>query len=74
MKLQVNDIFNKELPADAVTNNSRRQVEHACFSFVTPKQTAHPEMLHVSPEMLEQLGLSEADSKRPNCSNISGDT
>lgn len=63
MKLQVNDIFNKELPADAVMDNSRRQVEHACFSFVTPKQTANPEMLHVSPEMMENLGLTEADSK-----------
>ncbi|AJR02576.1 protein adenylyltransferase SelO [Siansivirga zeaxanthinifaciens] len=70
MKLQVNDIFNKELPADAVTDNSRRQVEHACFSFVTPKQTAYPEMLHVSPEMLEQFGLSEADSKSESFLNV----
>ena len=70
MKLQVNDIFNKELPADAVTDNSRRQVEHACFSFVMPKQTAHPEVLHVSPEMLEQLGLSEADSKSDSFLNV----
>ncbi|WNH08192.1 protein adenylyltransferase SelO [Thalassobellus suaedae] len=63
MKLNINDTFNKELPADPVLENSRRQVEKACFSFVTPKQTANPKLLHVSPEMLKHLGLSEQDSQ-----------
>ncbi|KAB1067934.1 YdiU family protein [Tamlana haliotis] len=63
MKLNINDKFTKELPADPVLENNRRQVEKACFSYVTPKKTAQPEMLHVSPEMLDNLGLSEKDSK-----------
>ncbi|MCL4134547.1 UNVERIFIED_CONTAM: hypothetical protein GTU68_044507 [Idotea baltica] len=63
MKLNIKDTFNKELPADPVLENSRRQVKNACFSFVTPKQTEKPELLHVSPEMLSELGLKEDDAK-----------
>jgi len=63
MKLNIKDTFNAQLPADPNLENTRRQVEKACFSFVTPKQTAKPELLHVSPEMLESLGLTAADAK-----------
>ncbi|WP_428741168.1 protein adenylyltransferase SelO [Tenacibaculum sp.] len=54
----IKDIFNKELPADPVQENARRQVTEACFSFVTPKKTSNPKMLHVSDEMAKSLGLS----------------
>lgn len=70
MKLNIQDTFNKELPADPILENTRRQVENVCFSFVTPKQTAKPELLHVSPEMLESLGLTEADAKRTTFLNV----
>lgn len=63
MKLNIKDKFNKELPADPVSENSRRQVSQACFSYATPKQTLKPELLHVSPEMLENLGLSKGDAQ-----------
>ncbi|WP_147677848.1 protein adenylyltransferase SelO [Algibacter pacificus] len=63
MKLNIKDTFNTQLPADPNLENTRRQVEKACFSFVTPKQTAKPELLHVSPEMLENLGLTAAEAK-----------
>ncbi|TBN05392.1 YdiU family protein [Hyunsoonleella flava] len=63
MKLNIKDKFNKELPADPILENSRRQVSEACFSYVTPKQTKKPELLHVSPEMLDSLGLSKEDTK-----------
>jgi uncharacterized protein YdiU (UPF0061 family) len=62
MKLNIQDTFNKQLPADPILKNTRRQVEKACFSNVIPKKTANPELLHVSPEMLENLGLTEADA------------
>lgn len=62
INLNIKDTFNKELPADPILENTRRQVEKACFSFVTPKQTSKPELLHVSPEMLENLGLSKEES------------
>ena len=63
MKLNIKDKFNKKLPADPILENTRRQVSKACFSNVLPKQTAKPELLHVSPEMLENIGLSDADAK-----------
>jgi len=63
IKLNINDSFNKELPADPIIENTRRQVTKACFSYVKPKLTANPKMLHVSPEMLDNLGLTEADSQ-----------
>ncbi|MCL5127585.1 YdiU family protein [Algibacter sp. L4_22] len=70
MKLNIKDTFTKQLPADPKLENTRRQVEKACFSFVTPKQTAKPELLHVSPEMLENLGLTEADAKSDTFLNM----
>lgn len=62
MKLNIKDIFNNELPADVVLENTRRQVSNACFSFVKPKKTANPKMLHISDDMLDNLGISVEDS------------
>lgn len=63
MKFTLKDTFVKELPADPILENDPRQVEKACFSYVTPKKTSNPKLLHVSPEMLAELGLAIADSK-----------
>ncbi|MDN3664529.1 YdiU family protein [Algibacter miyuki] len=63
MKVNLKDTFTTQLPADPILENTRRQVENACFSYVTPKQTQKPELLHVSPEMLENVGLSEVDAQ-----------
>ena len=62
MQFNINDRFTKELPADPILDNTRRQVKKACFSYVNPKKTKKPELLHVSSEMLFALGLSEEDS------------
>lgn len=62
MNLNINDTFTNQLPADPILKNHRRQVD-ACFSFVTPKQTKHPELIHVSDVMLETLGLSKEESQ-----------
>ncbi|WP_452226480.1 protein adenylyltransferase SelO [Lacinutrix cladophorae] len=70
MNLKIKDTFTSQLPADAILENTRRQVEKACFSYVTPKQTANPEMLHVSPEMLKALGLTAADAKSETFLNV----
>jgi hypothetical protein len=39
MNLNLNNTFTKELPADPVKENYRRQV-NACFSYVEPKRLA----------------------------------
>ncbi len=63
MKLHIKNTFSKELPADKVIENTRRQVHDACFSYVTPKKTAKPKLLHVSDDMLEEIGLTKSDSE-----------
>lgn len=63
MKLVIHDTFNKELPADPILENTRRQVSNACFSYVSPKKTRAPQIIHVSKLMAEQLGLKQDDLK-----------
>lgn len=66
MNLNIQDTFNKELPADKILENSRRQVLDACFSYVEPKKTASPKLIHTSKKMLEVIGLTEEDATSEN--------
>lgn len=70
IKLNIKDSFNTELPADPILENYRRQVAKACFSFVKPKHTAKPELLHVSNDMLNNIGLTETDSQSAHFLNV----
>ncbi|MFY9241655.1 MAG: YdiU family protein [Polaribacter sp.] len=70
MKLNLIETFTKELPADAVLENSRRPVEGAVFSYVKPKKTANPKVLHVSDEMIAELGISEEETKSDFFKNV----
>lgn len=63
MILNIKDKFTTHLPADPNLENTRRQVTEACFSYVTPKETSNPQLLHVSPEVLDKLGLSPVDAE-----------
>lgn len=64
-KLNIQDKFNKELPADTNETNVRRPVLEACFSYVQPRKPSSPSLVHVSPEMLSEIGLTlgEAQTK-----------
>lgn len=70
MNIKLKHNFTNQLPADAITENTRRQVHEACFSFVKPKQTSNPRLLHVSKEMAEQLGFSKTDVQSKEFLNI----
>ena len=65
MKLNIQDTFNKELPADLNTSNTRRQVLDACFSYVTPRVPSNPSLVHVSTKMAAALGISSDDIENP---------
>ncbi|MGJ5642545.1 protein adenylyltransferase SelO [Formosa sp. S-31] len=69
-KAHISNSFTEELPADQVNENTRRQVHKACFSYVTPKTTRKPELLHVSDAMLEALGISEVESQTDDFLNV----
>jgi len=63
MKLNIQDSFSKKLPADPILENTRRQIEKACFSYVTPKSTKNPRIIHVSKKMIKAIGLEDSDIK-----------
>lgn len=63
MKLKLKDTFNRELAADTVAENFVRQVSNAAFSYVAPTKPKSPALVHYSPQMLEAIGLTEADAR-----------
>ena len=63
LKLNLQDTFNKELPADPVPDNSRRQVHKACYSFVKPRKTFKPQIISTAAEVADFLGIDLADLK-----------
>ncbi len=61
IRLNISDTFNKELPSDTVTENSRRKVFEATHSYINPKVPSNPKLIHTSKEMVEAIGLIEED-------------
>ena len=53
--------FTRELPADPITTNSRRQVEGACFSRVQPTPVQAPALVAYSKEAAGLLDLQPED-------------
>lgn len=70
IELNIADTFNKQLPADPETSSTPRQVLQSCFSYVTPAKTQKPQILHVSQEMLQELGLTKKESESKSFVNI----
>jgi uncharacterized protein YdiU (UPF0061 family) len=70
MKLQLNDTFNQQLPADANVSNTRRQVFEAAFSFVSPRVPSHPTLIHVADEVAQLVGISEAEARSLDFLNL----
>jgi serine/tyrosine/threonine adenylyltransferase len=70
MKLNIQNNFTAELPADTSLTNIPRQVEHACFSYVTPKQPSNPSLIHASKEVANLIGLSKEDIDSESFLNI----
>jgi len=70
MKLNINDTFNQQLPADSNTSNTRRQVFDAAFSFVSPRVPSNPILLHVADEVAQLLGISEAEAQSLDFLNL----
>ncbi|RXG15225.1 putative protein YdiU (UPF0061 family) [Leeuwenhoekiella aestuarii] len=70
MPFKINNRFSKNLPADPNPENSRRQVTQGFYSYVTPKQTNKPKLLHVSDEMVTELDLDQAETQSDNFLNL----
>lgn len=75
MKLHIQNSFTTELPADLNERNIPRQVEQACFSYVSPKKPSNPYLIHASIEVANALGLSQDDINSEDFLNVfSGNT
>jgi serine/tyrosine/threonine adenylyltransferase len=70
MKLNLNDTFNQQLPADSNVSNTRRQVFDAAFSFVSPRIPSNPKLLHVADEVAQLLGISRAETQSLDFLNL----
>ncbi|MFT4760426.1 MAG: hypothetical protein ACI9XO_001218 [Paraglaciecola sp.] len=70
MQLNIQDTFNKELPADPIKKQSRRQVEKACFSNATPRVPGAPVLVHASEEVGNLLGLTSEDLQSEEFLNV----
>lgn len=57
--LVFNNRYIRDLPADPETENYPRQVQSACYSYVTPRSVCAPELVAYSPEVADFLDLSE---------------
>lgn len=60
-KLNFDNRFVQELPADPLTDNFRRQVVGACFSRVKPTEVARPQLGAYSAEVAALLDLTDTD-------------
>jgi len=73
--LNFDNRFIRELPADPVADNSRRQVHNACFSFVEPTRVPAPSLVSFSNQAASLLDLSEIDCQSQEfLSTFSGNT
>lgn len=70
MKLNLNDTFNQQLPADPNVSNTRRQVFDAAFSFVLPRIPSNPKLIHVADEVAQSIGISEAETQSSGFLNL----
>ncbi|WP_299366630.1 YdiU family protein [Winogradskyella sp.] len=62
MKLNISDTFNSQLPSDPNTENTRRKVFEAMYSYVKPKVPSNPQLIHYSLEMVKAIGLDGNDT------------
>ena len=72
--LRFDNRFTRMLPADPVTENSRRQVFNACYSRVVPVRPVAPQLVAYSPETAALIDLDSAACTSPLFTRVfSGD-
>ncbi len=69
-KLNTKSIFIKSLPSDSDITNSRRVVSGAAYSYVEPKRTKKPKLIHASEETAKIIGLTNKDIIKDDFINV----
>ena len=70
IKLEFDNRFTNELPADPDERNVTRQVTGACFSRVRPRAAAKPTLLAHSREAAALIGLTDDDCLKPEFTEL----
>ena len=70
MNLNLKHTFTEQLPSDSIIENTRRQVKEACFSYVKPKKTKVPEIIHISKDMAKILDIPEKELTSESFTNV----
>ena len=70
MKLNLSDTFNRQLAADSISLNTRRQVFDAAYSFVSPRIPSNPKVIHVADEVARLIGISDAETQSNDFLNL----
>ncbi len=68
--LRFDNRFSSQLPADPEIENKVRQVHGSFFSRVHPTRTANPKLLATSKEVLDMVGISEAEASSEYFSQV----
>ena len=68
--LRFDNRFSSQLPADPEIENKIRQVQRSFFSRVHPTRTANPKLLATSKEVLDMVGISEAEASSEYFSQV----
>lgn len=69
-RLQFDNRFVRELPADLDTENVRRQVLGACYTFVSPTPVTKPKLVAYSRELATDLGIRPVDCESPQFTEV----
>ncbi len=60
-ELQFDNCFVRELPADPVSDNYRRQVANACYSFVNPTSVRAPQLVCAATDVADLINLDHRE-------------
>ncbi len=60
-ELQFDNRFVRELPADPIDDNYRRQVTGACYSFVSPTKVRAPQLVCAAKEVADLIELNHSE-------------
>ena len=62
--------FVRELPADPIAENYRRQVSSACYSFVAPTRVRAPQLICAASEVADLIDLQHAELQSENFATV----
>lgn len=69
-QLEFDNRFIRDLPADPISDNYRRQVSDACYSFVTPAQVRAPVLVCAAADVAQLLDLAADELHSPAFTEI----